>query len=110
LNVSRIHVILLEIFDELGPKAVISHASNHGNGGALSCRGDGLICTLAARDDLQVFATDRFTGLRETRRPHNQIGIHGTNNKNIIHTQILLDPQDCFAGLNFHFTACLIAC
>jgi hypothetical protein len=68
-------MLSFEVIEEFWSKTIVAHAANHGNGRALPGRGDGLIGTLPTGNDLQVFATDRLTGLRKSRRPHNEICI-----------------------------------
>ena len=77
----RVHVVLLEIVEEKIAEVVLAHAPEHGYIRTEPRRGDGLICTLAAGDDLQISAADRLAGLWKPRRTHNEIGIQRTRRR-----------------------------
>ncbi len=68
-------MIGFEVVEEKIAEAVFAHAPKHGNICAKPCRGDGLIGSLAARDDLQVFAAYGFARLGKARRTEDKISI-----------------------------------
>ena len=85
LDELSINVIGLEVVEEEIAEVVFAHAPQHGNTCTKSRRSDRLISTLAAGNDLQIFAADGFAGLRKARCADNQIGIEGTNDKDFRH-------------------------
>ena len=72
-DVGHIHLIRFQTVQEERAETVVAHAPQHGDACSLPRRSDGLICALAARDDLQIFAADGFAGLRKMRRADNEI-------------------------------------
>ena len=90
-NARRIDMILLEIINQLGTKAVFPHASHYGYRSSLPGCGYRLVGAFAARDGQQVTSTDGFARPRKTRGTDDEIGIEGAYDDDIWHALILLD-------------------
>ena len=78
-------MIVIQVAQQEGTKAVVSNATDHGNRGSLTSSGHGLIGALAAGDDGQIFAAEGLAGRRETRRAHDQVGVQTPDDEDIRH-------------------------
>src|SRR6266496_2958967 len=94
LDMAKIHTILLEIVEQKIAEIIFSYTSKHGNLCAVSGGSNCLIGSLAAWDDLQIFAANGFTRLRKSRCSDDEIGIERTYNEDIRHVQILLQMKN----------------